>query len=138
MITKEKMLPMLVDACPSFTSKWEEHKREYYDEENFLPYIALAELARHVIDLHRENKTNEFENVFDVVEKFHIEGEHYVREAATIGFLEGIQNIVENNDLDPKIFYKFLKPESAKWWNELNKFWTGEIQFVGQTLNGKS
>lgn len=130
---------MLVDACPSFANKWEEHKREYYEEENFLPYIALAELARHLIDLHRKNKTSEFENVFDVIEKLHIEGEHYVKEAATIGFLEGIQNTAgNNNNIDPEIFYKFLKPESARWWNELNKFWNGENKFVGQTLNGKS
>jgi hypothetical protein len=100
-----------------------------------LPYVALGELARHLIDLYRENKTNEFEKVFRVVEKLHIEGEHYVREAATIGFLEGIQNIAGNNNLDPEVFHKYLEPVSAKWWNELNKFWNGEIKYVGQTFS---
>jgi hypothetical protein len=35
MIAKETMLPMLVDACPSFADKWQEHKQEYNDEEDF-------------------------------------------------------------------------------------------------------
>ncbi len=126
---------MIVEACPSFANKWEEHKREYHDEENFLPYIALGELARLLIDLYRENKTSEFEAVFNVIERLHIEGEHYVKEAATIGFLEGIQNIAGNNDLDPEVFYEFLKPLSAKWWNELNKFWNAEIKYIGETID---
>ena len=135
MITKEEMLPMLVEACPSFANKWEEHKREYHDEENFLPYIALGELARHLIELEKQNQTIEFENVFETVETLHLDGEHYVKEAATIGLLESMQNNLR--DAAEK-FVKYLKPESLKWWNELNKFWNDEIRFVGQTLNGKS
>ncbi len=134
MITKEEMLPMLVEACPSFADKWQEHMEEYHDEDNFLPYIALGAFARHLIGLYRENKTSEFEKVFQVVEKLHIEGEHYVREAATIGLLEGIQNIAGNTNLDPEIFYNYLEPVSSKWWNELNKFWNGDIKYVGQTF----
>lgn len=134
MITKEEMLPMLVEACPSFADKWQEHKKEYHDEDNFLPYIALGGFARHLIDLYRENKTSEFEKVFQVVEKLHIEGEHYVREATTIGLLEGIQNIAGSTNLDPEVFYNYLEPVSSKWWNELNKSWNGEIKYVGQTF----
>lgn len=38
MIRNEEMLPMLVEACPSFSNEWEEHKRFFNEEENFLPY----------------------------------------------------------------------------------------------------
>lgn len=132
MILKEQMLPMLVETCPTFTDKWEIHKKEYADEENYLPYIALGNFARHLIELEKQNQIGEFENVFELVEKFHNEGEHYVKEAATIGLLEGLQNNLGN---DAEKFVKYLKPETLKWWNELNKFWNSEIKYVGQTKN---
>ena len=123
---------MIVEACPSFADKWQKHKQQYADEENYLPYMALGEFARHLIELEKYNRTSEFESVFELVEKLHLEGEPYVKEAATIGLLEGLQNNLGN---DAKRFEKYLKPNSLKWWNELNKFWNGENQFVGQTIN---
>ncbi len=124
------MLSMLIEVCPSFTEKLHEH-RELFGE---ITYAELGEFAHHLIDLYKQNKTNEFAKVFDVIERFHSEGNNYVKEAATIGLLEGLQNVAGNRDLKPEVFEKYLKPVSAKWWNELDKFWNGEIQFVGQTL----
>jgi hypothetical protein len=135
MITKEQMLPMLVESCPSFADKWHEHQQEYSDEENYLPYIALGEFARHLISLDRQNQTAEFGNVFETVERLHLEGEQYVREAVTIGLLEALQNNLKD---DAEKFVKYLKPKSLKWWNELNKFWNSEIKFVWQTINEQS
>lgn len=136
MITREEVMPLLINACPSFSGKWEIYKQEWYDEgEEFLLYCDSGEFARHLIELFRQSSTKEFEKVFEVIEKLHVEGDDYVKEAATIGFLESIQNIAGNNDLDPEVFYKFLKPESSKWWHELNKFWNAEIKYVGETIN---
>jgi hypothetical protein len=132
MITKEEMLPILVGSCPSFANKWEEHKREYNDEEGFLPYVALGAFARHLVKLYEERKTGEFEKIFDVIEKLHIEGDAYVKEAATIGLLEGLQNTANEN---AEKFVPYLKPDTLKWWNELNKFWNAEIRYVGETID---
>ncbi len=41
---------------------------------------------------------------------------------------EGIQNIAGNNDLEPEIFYPYLKLGSAKWWAKLNAFWGGDMK----------
>ncbi len=61
----------------------------------------------------------------------------YVREAATIGLLEGIQNIASHteNEVDAKDFLQYLKPETAKWWHQLNDFWEGKIPYVGASIN---
>lgn len=134
-VNRKEMLPLLVKACPSFSDKWKEHKQEYNDEKDYLPYVALGECARHLIDLENLNQTEEFEAVFEVVERLHIEGDSFVKEAVTIGFLESLQNNLENNEVS---FIKYLKPESLKWWNELNKFGNGEIKFVGQSIESNS
>ncbi len=54
-----------------------------------------------------------------------------VRDLATIGLLEGIQNTWANDDQNPEVFVEFILPESRKWWGELNDFWAGKIPYVG-------
>jgi hypothetical protein len=66
-----------------------------------------------------------------VVERLHLEGDADVREAATIGLLEGLQNIAAHAGVDPDRFKVFLLPESARWWHELERFWRGETTHVG-------
>ena len=127
------MLPRLVAACPSFTQKWEEHKREYFDEEDYLPYVALGEFADHLLGLYLSGQTDELPASFAEIERLHLEGKAYVKEAATIGCLEGLQNIMGNRGLDAEVLVPFLGPESTKCWNQLNKFWSGEIRYVGET-----
>jgi hypothetical protein len=47
----------------------------------------------------------------------------------TIGLLEDIQNIAGSRDAEA--FVPYLKPESARWWAELNRFWDGKSPHVG-------
>ncbi len=133
MITKEQVMPLLLEACPSFTEKWEEH-RAFYDDEDLL-YVDLGEFAHHLVELHKTNQTREFPAVFEVIERLHLEGDDFVKEAATIGMLEGIQNVAGNSGLNPEEFSQYLKAESAKWWRQLNDFWDGKIPNVGASPN---
>ncbi len=125
------MISLLVEACPSFKPILDEHRR-YHDEE--LPYIVLGELALHLLELHQQHRTEVFPAVGQVIERLHVEGDQYVREAATIGLLESIQNVWGNNDVDPELFVHWLLPVSLKWWQSLNDFWCGKSKFVGEGL----
>jgi|ERR1022692_643471 hypothetical protein len=121
-ITKTKVIPMLAEACPSFQSAED------------LLYVALGDFAQHLLELHQRHETVAFPAVARVIEQLHVEGDRYVREAATIGLLEGIQNVWGNNDVDPEIFTTHLLPESRRWWDELNAFWRGERGYVGEGI----
>ena len=70
----------------------------------------------------------------EVLERLHLEGEGFVKELATIGILESIQNVWGHTETDPEEFCRFMLPESKKWWNELNDFWAGKIPHVGAGL----
>ena len=94
----------------------------------------LSDFARHLLQLQRQSRLEEFSAVAHVVERLHVEGDYYVREAATIGLLEGIQNVWANEGSDPELFVKHLHPVSAKWWQSLNDFWSGKSKFVGEGL----
>jgi hypothetical protein len=117
---------MLLSACPSFQRQWDEYVNDpTYDEE--LLYIHLDEFANHLVSLLKSRDASEFEAVFAATEALHVAGDAYVREVATIGLLEGIQNSAANRDLDPESFFPYLQPESAKWWKKLKAFWNGDV-----------
>lgn len=131
MITKPQVIPLLVEASPSFQAAVDKHMA-FYEEE--IHYAVLGDFARHLLHLHRESRTAEFPVIARVIERLHTEGDDYVREAATIGVLEGIQNVWANDRVDPELFTTHLLPESRRWWDELNAFWRGERRYVGEGL----
>lgn len=57
------------------------------------------------------------------IERLHAEGDHYTREFATFGILEGIQNVWGHSDVAPVEFLPFLRPISAALWRSLHQFW---------------
>jgi hypothetical protein len=120
MITKEQVMPLLREACPSYTEKWKNHRASCSDE--YLLYVDLGRFACYLVGLYESAQLDEFPSVFEILERLHLEGDAYVREAATIGILEGIQNIAENFGINPQEFARYLKPESAKWWRQLHDF----------------
>jgi hypothetical protein len=89
-------------------------------------YLHLAEFARHLISLWQAGRVAEPTQAFGAIERLHVDGDDYVREAATLGFLETLQNNAEHSDLDPEIFSDSLRAASARWWDALNRFWAGE------------
>jgi hypothetical protein len=101
------------------------------DYEGGLLYLDLGEFAHHVVELMRTGATTEFPAIFEAVERLHVDGDAQVKEAATIGLLDGIQNIAGHAGVPAQSFAPHLKPESAKWWVELNNFWEGKAPYVG-------
>lgn len=120
MIEQSQVLPLLKTACPSFQT-----------DEDIL-YAALGNFARHLLELQRSHRIDCFPAVARVIERLHVEGDQFVREAATIGVLEGIQNTWGNSGVDPQLFAAHLLPESHRWWEELSAFWRGERRSVGE------
>jgi hypothetical protein len=131
MITKEQVIPLLLEVCTSFQERYDEHLK---DNDGELLYVALGSFAQHLLDLHQQHQTQCFPAIGRVIERLHIEGDHYVRQAATIGLLEGIQNVWGNQQVDPDLFLPYLLPESVRWWRSLDSFWSGKSKFVGEGL----
>lgn len=125
-LTRENMFEPLLAADPSFQSHWAEFLAEWDDEPDLPLYLALGSLAEHVLGRLKDNDTKNFEDIFAVVERWHIEGDGYVTEAASIGFLESLQNLSGGNDRKHGTVERWLGPESRRWWMKLDRFWEGE------------
>jgi len=133
LITREQVIPLLIEACPSFQAVYDEHLRDHGEE---LLYLALGDFARHLLSLHQRNQVESFPIVALAIERLHVEGDSFVREAATIGLLEGIQNNWDHAEVDAELFGRHLLPVSAKWWRSAQDFWSGKCKFVGEGIDG--
>jgi hypothetical protein len=132
MIHAEDVMPVLLEACPSFTAKWREIEVENADESRpgeRLTYIDAGDFIRHLVALRLGGRTDEFPAVFDTIERLIVEGDPFVHELAVIGYLEGFQmKTVTSSGLDPeRDFRPWLRPNSEAWWQRINRFWAGDV-----------
>jgi hypothetical protein len=125
--------PMLA-ADPSFALRWAAFEAEWADEAQPPLYLALSSLAEHILERLARGKTEGFDRIFAVVERWHIEGDSYVSEAASIGLLESLQNQLGGNDRNVRradgvsaaAVEPWLGPESRRWWEKLYSYWDGD------------
>lgn len=130
MISRDRMFEPLLAACPSFRPSWEAFLAEWSGEPGEPPlYLALGELCDHVIGLTRDGKRDEVRRALAVVEAWHTDGDAYVREAATIGFVETLGNILSHGAAGGECeasIRSLAGPETARWWAKVDKFWAGD------------
>lgn len=125
MICQAQLVATLISAFPEFVPD-----ADRVD----LPYVVLGEFARFVIDIFESGYETEWIKANQLIELLHTDGDPYVREAATIGLLEGIQNSWQDRGAIPHAFEASLLPESRRWWDSLNGFWSGSIPHFGADL----
>ncbi|MCM3175437.1 hypothetical protein [Paenibacillus sp. MER 99-2] len=132
MIDKEQVMDMLLNACPSYNKRYEKYVKENYTtDEDKLIYLDISDFLEHVIECYQNKQTNEFDKVFEAIEELHINGNSFVKELATIGGLETLQNKLEHKNVEYGEFEKYLRSESKIWWNNLIDFWNGKTEYVG-------
>lgn len=114
----------MLEACPSFRPQWQEFLQEWRSGDDKPLYLALSALARHLIAILAAGDRTTLSPVFEIVERWHLEGDAYVREAATVGLLENLRNDSLHESTAPRDFEAFLHPESLKWWAKVDRFWS--------------
>jgi len=118
------MITPILAISPSFQPTWDDFASEWKNAPDGLPlYLILGDLARHIATLHRNGQVAELRAIFQVVEEWHLHGDAYVKEVATVGLLEDLQNTNVVGDGVPLRLVAYLGPESARWWRKVEAFW---------------
>lgn len=117
------MFELILREDPSFIEKWQGFRAEFQSDNELPLYVALSELACHLIGSLEAGNTSRFGAIFDVVERWHIKGDAYVRQAATVGLLEDLQNESLYRKARPDDFLPWLQPETLQWWTKVHQFW---------------
>lgn len=123
MISKSELMAKVLDACPSFNDEWQELVLDWEDEGEPPIYISLARFARHLVSLLEAADKTALRSAFSIIEELQVTGAEEVKEAATIGILENLQNTNIHNTTTPVEFEKYLGKESRTLWDRLNQFW---------------
>jgi len=130
-IAASDVMPLLLEACPSFAPQWfDEVLEENLDEESEggrLFFVDAGAFVHHLVSLKVDGRTAEFRAVFEVFERLILEGDSYVRNLGEIGYLEGLQMMtVTEAGLSPeRDFRPYLRPASERAWASLNRSWGG-------------
>jgi hypothetical protein len=123
MIDQSQAMEILVESCPSFGPHWAAHLAKWGND---VPYIAAGEFADHLLAMYRAKGEASFQSVAVAVERLHTEGSPGVKEFATVGLLEGVQNIWTNRGENPEHFGAYLLPTSRRAWDALNIAWSAK------------
>lgn len=123
MIDRTQMMRLIVEACPGFAPTYDSFVREWRDEPEVPYYLALADFSRYLIALLESGRREELDTAFVAIERLHKQGDEYVREAATIGILESLQNTNLHSGTRPEQFTEFLRPVSLRFWRKVDDFW---------------
>jgi hypothetical protein len=126
MISRQDMFAPIIAADPSFEPQWRDFCARWHGKPEVPLYVALSDLARHLIGKLAARDTGAFDAVFGVVERWIVEGDDYVRGAARIGLIEDLQNGGLHVTTNPSDFEPWLGPESAYAWKRARVFWAAE------------
>lgn len=125
MIIRDDMFAPLLAADPTFEPRWFAFNQVWKGRQHPPLYLALGDLAEHLVGDLEIKRTITFAAVFDVVERWHVEGDPYVKEAAAIGLLESLQNPALFTTSLPSDFLPWLGPQSSRSWYAIEAFWDG-------------
>ena len=124
MITRESMIQPMLAASPEFEPTWRAFLAEWNEDPHGPPiYLLLSDLARHISQLVDRGESTTLRLVFDVIESWHTDGDPYVKEAASVGLLEDLQNTNLVAKSAQAACIKLLGPESLKSWQQVEEFW---------------
>lgn len=126
MISRQDMFDVLLEADPTFQPAWDAFVDKWRDQIELPYYLALGNLARHVVGKLEGGHAGELQHIFAVVERWLADGDELVREATTIGLLEDLQNPNLHKTTSPDQLKQWLGPLGTRQWAEAEGFWSGQ------------
>ena len=119
------MFEPMLEAHPEFSELWDEFVKEWSSEPEGLPhYVLISDVVRECSKILASGQKYRIRKVLSVVERWLLEGDPYVREAATVGFIEDLQNGNLHEGTTPEDFVEFLGPECSFWWKKVERFFS--------------
>jgi hypothetical protein len=110
----------IVATVPGFQTTWERFLSEWADEASLPWYIAMSELAHHVVESYARGTTAEFPKLFSAVERLLQGSDPELQGLISIGLFEDIQSIASHRTFGFGVFREWLGPASVVTWDEVD------------------
>ena len=92
MIHADDIIGILVEANPDFHQTSEDFLSAWENEGHLPYYLLLGDTGFDVAEFIKDGDFHALAKTFEMIENLHVNGDHYVKEAASLGLLESIQN----------------------------------------------
>jgi hypothetical protein len=125
MISREEIVPRLLQACPTAQRAWDEHVAWWGTEDRGI-YNDVAVLAHHVVVSLKSRDTRKFDAFFRVLEELLVTGDPDTRAVAVNGLIEDLQNIASHEPPGYQAFERWLHPTSRRAWADVERLWSGK------------
>jgi hypothetical protein len=125
-----QMIYMLVEKFPDFSERWRKHLANWRGEPAG-SYNDMAEFVHFVVeDLYEKEKLDEIGRIFQLLEKFFVEGDQATRDLISLGFFETMQKFASWRPYGNRVFEEFLGPMSKQSWAEIRRKWAGKSSLM--------
>lgn len=114
----------LIRVCPGFKDRWEAHVVQW-ERQPAGYYNDLGALAHWVVDRMAVSDLACLPELFREFEAILDGANEDTRDLLVVGFLEDLQNIAANREIEPDLVLPFLGPLSRAGWFELIASWHG-------------
>lgn len=125
MIPVRDIVPKLLLACPTAKPAWDDHVESWAGQKRG-HYNDISVFAHHIVNSFREARTEEFPEFFATLEELLQDGDAEVKDLASIGIIEDIQNIASHEEHGYQVFERWLGPLSHHAWREVEIIWEGK------------
>jgi hypothetical protein len=95
-----------------------------------LPYIWVGSYVADAANLFNSGNKGPMDNLIIMAEELLKNDSHYVREFATVGLIEDMQNSNLVPDNIQKYIYSNLNPLAKLTWEDVDRFWSGKLPFI--------
>lgn len=127
MLSQGEAFDLLIDACPSFfaSERYDRYVASFEEEDTPDAFVRVGALAHHLVALVADRNVDELPGVFAAVEQVLVEGDEDARELATLGVIEGLQNLCSHPDIGvvPTAFVPLLGQRTLEVWAEQDELW---------------
>ena len=123
-MNQSDLIITLKSKCQNIKNDWEKHL-EFWEGEEPGSYNDISVIVHYVIKNFESQNTNDFKELFEVIEEAVNSSEEKTSELAVIGFLEGILFVGSHKNIRPKHFYPWLGENSKKSILELEDYFNG-------------
>ncbi len=109
-------------------------KCEIYDDiDSGLPYAIAGDFAKYTVATFAAGDMPETVRCLELVEELCGSNDHYISELGAVGYIEDMSNYICYLSEDKQIeFYEMLGKASKYYWDEVEKFWTGQIPCISE------
>jgi ADP-ribosyl-[dinitrogen reductase] hydrolase len=115
MIGISEVMPLLLEACPSFVPSWREHQAERRWASGLL--VDLDRFAEHLVWLIEHDQLSEFPAIFAALDQIRHNGDHgQLRACAVEQVLQGIQRHAAGTAVTLAALQPMLPPSGRRFW----------------------